>query len=408
MVASVGVSGEAARGPLGYDPSGRADVPPFGFLLVKLASRCNINCTYCYWFRDAEVYRKPAVMTVESEDALCARLEEHIRAYDLPEFTVVFHGGEPLLFPKRRFVALQKKLDEIQERTDCFIGRGVCTNGILVDEEWARILQEHDVQVTISLDGPAEIHAKYRVDMKGRGTHAETLQGLANLRASGQEPNLIVVCNPASDPEQVLRHVVDDLGVTNFDILPPDATHKDDPPPIDGYFIKLFDIWYDKFAPRGVRIRTLDAMMRGLLGDMSLSDTVGLGAVETVTLMTDGTLEPLDVLRIIGDGSTKTDSSVHANPIQDVQNDPRWRAAFEASTRLCDTCLACEYLDACGGGHLSQRWSPERGFDNPSVYCQSWKNILGHIWARVSPTLIVDTEENEASLVEAGAPAREQ
>ena len=32
---------------------------PFAFVLVKLASRCNINCTYCYWFRDAEVYEKP-------------------------------------------------------------------------------------------------------------------------------------------------------------------------------------------------------------------------------------------------------------------------------------------------------------------------------------------------------------
>src|SRR5262245_55456007 len=42
------------------------EVPPFAFVLVKLASRCNINCTYCYWFRDAEVYNKPAVLTIEA------------------------------------------------------------------------------------------------------------------------------------------------------------------------------------------------------------------------------------------------------------------------------------------------------------------------------------------------------
>ena len=45
------------------------EAPVFTFVLVKLASRCNINCTYCYWFRDAEVYRKPAVLTAEAEDA---------------------------------------------------------------------------------------------------------------------------------------------------------------------------------------------------------------------------------------------------------------------------------------------------------------------------------------------------
>jgi len=69
---------------------------PFAFVLVKLASRCNINCTYCYWFRDAEVYKKPAVLTVEAEDAFCVRLEEHIREFNLPVFLLVFHGGEPL------------------------------------------------------------------------------------------------------------------------------------------------------------------------------------------------------------------------------------------------------------------------------------------------------------------------
>ena len=57
---------------------------PLTFVLVKLASRCNIKCTYCYWFRDAMVYAKPAVLTPEAEDAFCHRLEEHIREFELP------------------------------------------------------------------------------------------------------------------------------------------------------------------------------------------------------------------------------------------------------------------------------------------------------------------------------------
>lgn len=372
------------------------DVPPFTFVLVKLASRCNIACTYCYWFRDAEVYNKPAVLTVDAADAFCRRLEEHIDTFGLDRFTIVFHGGEPLLFPKRRFVDLQEKLAAIEQRTGCQIGRGVCTNAMLVDEEWAEIFRTHGVDVSVSLDGPPDIHDKYRIDFHGRGTHAETLRGLACLRAAGIEPGLIVVCNPGTDPRQVVSYVADELGIKRFDILPPDARHGDNPPPISDYFIALFDLWYDEYAAKGVRIRTLDAMIRGLLGELSVSDTIGVGPIDTVTLMTDGSLEPLDVLRIAGDGSTKTESSVHRNPLQDVQNDARWRAAFDASTRLCDTCLSCEYLDACGGGHLAQRWSKERQFDNPSVYCESWKRIFDHLWTRISPTLILQAEAPEA------------
>lgn len=125
---------EMAGGPIAYPEGTGEDVPIFTFLLVKLASRCNINCTYCYWFRDADVYKKPAVLTVEAEDAMCDALEEHIVTFGLERFSIVFHGGEPLLFPKHRFVKLQEKLIEVEERTGCEITRGLCSNGILIDK----------------------------------------------------------------------------------------------------------------------------------------------------------------------------------------------------------------------------------------------------------------------------------
>jgi uncharacterized protein len=373
-----------------------ADVPVFAFVLVKLASRCNIDCTYCYWFRDADVYKKPAVLTLEAEDAFCRKLEDHIRQFELDHFLIVFHGGEPLLFPKRRFKALQDKLITIEERTGCVIERGVTTNAILVDDEWAEIFKTKRVMPSVSIDGPAEIHDKTRLDFKGKGTHAATLRGLDILRSAGIEPGIISVANPATDPAQLLAYVVDELGVDHFDILPPDANHGDHPPPIADYFIRLFDIWFDRYSARGVRISTLDAMIRGLSGQLSICDTIGLGPIDTVTLMTDGSLEPLDVLRIAGDGSTSTQSSVFANGLQDVQEDPRWLVAYRASVTLPEVCRRCEFLDACGGGHLAQRWSAERGYDNPSVYCDSWKRIFAHIWARIAPTFVVNVEKMEA------------
>jgi uncharacterized protein len=365
-------------------------------VLVKLASRCNINCTYCYWFRDPEVYNKPPVLTLDAEDQFCARLEQHIRKYELDQFLLVFHGGEPLLFPKYRFRDLQNKLADVERRTGCKIERGLTTNAILIDEEWISLFKAHDVSVTISLDGPPEINDKQRVDFKGRGTLAATLRGLDCLHAAGIEPGLISVCNPSTDPERIVAYIVEELGILHFDILPPDATHSDNPPPIADYFIRLFDVWFDRYAERGVRISTLDAMIRGLTGHLSASDTIGLGPIYTVTLMTDGALEALDVLRIAGAGSTASNANVRDNALQDVQDDPIWREAFHASMNLAEVCRRCEFLDSCGGGHLAQRWSPQRRFDNPSVYCESWKRIFDHIWRRIAPTLVLEYEPRTA------------
>ena len=374
------------------DADGSCELPVFTFVLVKLASRCNINCTYCYWFRDSEVYNKPALLTAEAEDAFCTRLEDHIREFGLKQFLIVFHGGEPLLFPKHRFADLQKKLLGVAQRTGCQIERGVTTNGMLVDDGWVDLFKTFDIKVTVSLDGPPEINDKFRVDFKGRGTLAATLQGFERLRAAGIDPALISVCNPGTDPGRVLEFVVNELGVTEFDILPPDATHNDNPPPIDTYFIALFDRWLDTYAERGVRVSTLDAMIRGLTGHPSVSDTIGLGPIDTVTLMPDGALEALDVLRIAGHGSTASKASVFRHHLREVQRDPLWREAFDASLNLAEPCQVCEFRDACGGGHLAQRWSPARRFDNPSVYCESWKRIFAHIWNRIAPTLMVNVD----------------
>ena len=70
--------------------------------------------------------------------------------------------------------------------------------------------------VSVSVDSPPEIHDRYRVDFNGRGTHADTLRGLAYLRAADIEPGLISVCNPSTDPERVPSYVVEDLGIRQF------------------------------------------------------------------------------------------------------------------------------------------------------------------------------------------------
>jgi uncharacterized protein len=80
-----------------------------------------------------------------------------------------------------------------------------------------------------------------------------------------------------------------------------------------------------------------------------------------------------------------------------------WLEAYRASLNLNDTCKVCEYHQACGGGYLPHRWSPETRYDNPSVYCEDIKEIFNHMWARVAPEveLVIDEGGNTVPLVEA-------
>lgn len=379
----------------------RYSSPIFAYVLLKLASRCNIDCSYCYWFRDRSVYQRPAVLTIEAELEFCKKLQAHICQYELDSFTVLLHGGEPLLFGKGRFRAFMERLELISKRTGSRLVYLISTNGLLIDEDWARLFLEFNVHVSISLDGPRETNDKRRVDFSGAGTYDRVVRAISVLRAIGLSPGIISVCDPMQDPTIPLKHFVDDLGVSTFDILPPDITHDDLRVPIAKYYTKLFDAWYSEYASRGVRIRILSGFLQGLFSAEPMTDSIGYGPVHTITMLTDGSLEPLDVLRIAGTGSTRTNLHIRTHTFQDVMTDRVWRNAFEASLNLCEACEKCEYRDACGGGHLAHRWSSKTGYKNPSVYCEDWKVILDHVWRRVLPEIRIEAHGESILLTEA-------
>ena len=144
-----------------HDPGGPVfQDQPIAQLLIKVASRCNIDCSYCYWFRDAAVYSKPKLMAQEVLQQLLWRIEEHVINNSLPEFPLILHGGEPLLWGVENFYRISEACETISARTNCAIPIAVTTNGILIDEAWLDCFETRDIAVAISLDGPA--HSRHQ------------------------------------------------------------------------------------------------------------------------------------------------------------------------------------------------------------------------------------------------------
>lgn len=65
---------------------------------------------------------------------------------------------------------------------------------------------------------------------------------------------------------------------------------------------------------------------------------------------------------------THTTFNIFEHAIDEVRNEPRWKAARDASINLSQKCQQCKFMHACGGGYLPHRFS-KNGYDNPSVYC---------------------------------------
>jgi len=368
---------------------------PISQLLVKVAARCNIDCSYCYWFRDASVYEKPKLMSAEVLRQLLTRIEEHLASYSLADFPIVLHGGEPMLWGVENFHRMAEGCEAIASRMGCEIPLAVTTNGMLIDDAWLDCFEAHNISVAISLDGPAHIHDAHRRTFKGGGTHAVVEQTARRLLSRDIGVMALAVCNPAHPPKDYAAFFAA-CGISSYDIMIPDATVDEKPPSIAAFYNGLFDLWLQANRDQPtVQIRIIADMVAALLGNNSPTEGVGHQPVELCTIMTDGSVEAHDVLRIAGDGFNTTKFNIFEHSIDQVRNEPRWKAAREASINLCEKCRQCKFMNACGGGYLPHRFSSKNGYDNPSVYCDDLYAMFENMQSVLTDHLYVSKRGGE-------------
>ncbi len=165
---------------------------------------CNLNCGYCFYlekqalFGAGEKYRM-------TDEVLSAYIRNYIRSQPTPAVEFVWQGGEPTLLGIdffKRVVELQRPF--ARQKT---IMNSLQTNGTLLTDEWCAFLKKYNFMVGISLDGPKEIHDRYRRDRKGNGTFDRVMQGLRLLQKHKVEYNVLacVARDTATRPLDVYR-----------------------------------------------------------------------------------------------------------------------------------------------------------------------------------------------------------
>lgn len=125
---------------------------PAASILIKPASaNCNMDCKYCF-YKCLSSHREEYSKGFMKEETLETLVREAI-AYADGSLTFAFQGGEPTLAGLDFFqkaVELQQKYNNKKLQ----IENTIQTNGLLIDEKWARFLGEHRFLVGLSLDGP--------------------------------------------------------------------------------------------------------------------------------------------------------------------------------------------------------------------------------------------------------------
>lgn len=380
------------------DTTGFSKVP-FSLFVLKVASRCNLNCKYCYVYNhgDLSYLDQPRAMSGGVVTALLEKIRRHCLRHAIAHIGLVFHGGEPMLAGQEFFRGF---VDEANRRlcpevTPHFMMQ---TNGTLLDAKWLDLLCELDIGFSISLDGPSEVHDANRVDESGGGSYEAVRRAielaLADPRCARLFGTVSTVINLACDPLRLYHHFKE-LGLRGVDFMLPEGSY-DRPPlglsvtgedtPYADWLIRIFDPWFKEGNP-AFTIRLFENIIALIFGCRASADSRGGRENDVLVIETDGGMEPVDVLKSCGHGFTKIGYNVLRNEVDDVYRSSLMRTYQEGTAALCETCQECTLRDVCGGGYLPHRYSSSNSFANPSVYCRDLAKLITHIQACALDTL---------------------
>lgn len=330
--------------------------------------------------------KMPSQISCETTAAIATSLAKLSKQQERP-FAVVLHGGEPLLLG---LTQLSRLLFSLRNALPPECSISMQTNGMLLTQEILDLCSATCVTVSVSIDGPPNIHNKYRIGHTGRGTYDQVLKGIELLQCHWNSKflftGLLAVIDPESDPANVYAYFKN-LNPPSVDFIYRDGNHSRLPAgkmsvestEYGRWLAKLLDVYLADGSP--IRIRILDDMIKLVLGGSGCKDGVGLTDYGVLIIDTDGSITKNDTLKSSYNGADRFTEhwSVFTDDLADVIDTPEFTEYHRAQRPSSKICLACPELRVCGGGMTLHRWHNDNGYDNPSVYCADQKVVINQI-----------------------------
>jgi uncharacterized protein len=171
------------------------ELTAFHVLAKPTGATCNLDCKYCFFLSKDALYgtERPQM----DDDVLDAYVRQMLAAQPNAEVAIAWQGGEPTLMGLpffRRSIELVAKYKKPGQK----ILHTIQTNGVLLDDEWARFFKAHGFLVGLSVDGPKRMHDAYRVAKGGRGTFDQVMRAWDCLVRNQVDVNVLCTVHAAN------------------------------------------------------------------------------------------------------------------------------------------------------------------------------------------------------------------
>jgi uncharacterized protein len=353
-------------------------------LLLKTVNFCNLECDYCY-VRPSNIDGRPTVM---SDEIISRAIHDYVKLAEESRGTgpkgqwmmFLWHGGEPTLTGIdffRRVLQLQKRIGHPD-----FIINSISSNGTLINQDWSDFLKRNQFRVSISIDGPMQVHNMHRVS-KGNGFSFDSvMKGIKILKDNANTFGAMCVISKESidKAEQIFDFFVKN-NLKRITFLPHVSKQSWlSPEEYATFMTKIFDLWFERDDP-DIHIRELENIMHELLGGQAELCEFNGCCGSYLAIDYHGNVYLCDLF--IGDDSMKVGNILNES-LKSIIDSNKTLEKVNRKVKIHNDCTDCEYLRICKGGCLYRRCLIRGIPSDKDFYCESRKAIIKHISTKLS------------------------
>ena len=356
---------------------------PFSLLVKPSSADCNLRCEYCFYLEKAELY--PGKRRHRMSPETLERMISSYMATDQPCYSIGWQGGEPVLMGIE-FFRMVTELQQKYGRPGVSVANGLQTNATLIDDELAEHLARYNFLVGCSLDGPEDIHNRYRKTASGAGSHADVVRGINTLRKHNVEYNILVLVSRANvDKAHEVYRYLRERGFKFHQYIP--CVEFDEKGRLCSFAIngeewgrflcEIFDEWHREDA-YDVSVRHFDSVLMKMVDGVANVCMMGTDCRQYFMVEHNGDIYPCDFFAL---PELKL-GNVFETSWQEASESPVYRDFGLQKSRMNRICCSCPWLEFCRGDCIKHRIYAGNTPENISWLCRGWKMFYEHTGER--------------------------
>ena len=227
----------------------------YSIMIKPASSLCNLRCKYCFYANvsDLREVKSYGIMPYDLMEKMLSNIYDELD--DNAQIDIAFQGGEPTLASLEWFKHFTDIIDKWEKKI--IVNYALQTNGILIDDDWAKFFYDHKVLVGLSLDMIKDLHDNVRVDVNGKGTYNNLIKTVNILNKYHVEYN--VLCTLTNNVARYPVKVYNELKKLNIRFVqftpcldeldkPHASVYALTPKRFASFYKTIFDLWYQDFC----------------------------------------------------------------------------------------------------------------------------------------------------------------